>query len=120
MRKILLVSLLFVAACAPRPETMPTPQPVMPASSESDRHDHRTLNGMTAGELIAHFGKPKLQIVEGQSTKLQFAGPSCLLDVYLYPPESGSGAPRASYIEARNFQGGNVSAQTCAASIANR
>jgi hypothetical protein len=120
MRKILLASLVFVAACAPRPETMPTPQPVTTAASESDRHDHRTLNGMTVNELIQHFGKPKLQIVEGQSTKLQFAGPSCVLDIYLYPPESGSGAPRATYIEARNFQGGNVSAQACAAAIENR
>jgi hypothetical protein len=73
---------------------------------------------MTANELIQHFGKPRLQIVEGDGTKLQFAGPNCLLDVYLYP--SGSGAPRATHIEARNSQGADVSAQSCAAAIEHR
>lgn len=72
---------------------------------------------MTASELIQHFGRPRLQIVEGEGTKLQFAGPNCVMDVYLYPPSGGSGAPRATHIEARNAQGGSVSAQACAAAI---
>jgi hypothetical protein len=71
---------------------------------------------MTASELIQHFGKPRLQIVEGDGTKLQFAGPNCILDIYLYPSGSG-GTPRATTIEARNFQGGEISAQSCAAAI---
>jgi hypothetical protein len=71
---------------------------------------------MTADELIQHFGKPRLQIVEGEGTKLQFAGPNCVLDVYLYPPSSG-GTPRATLVEARNSQGNDVSAQSCAAAI---
>lgn len=75
---------------------------------------------MTANELIQHFGRPRLQIVEGQGTKLQFAGPNCLMDVYLYPPSSGAGAPRATHIEARNMQGNDVSAQSCAAAIERR
>jgi len=75
---------------------------------------------MTASELIQHFGKPRLQIVEGDGTKLQFAGPNCVLDVYLYPPGSGGGTPRATYIEARNLQGTDVSAQSCAAAIEHR
>jgi len=74
---------------------------------------------MTVHELIQLFGKPRLQIVEGDGTKLQFAGPSCLLDIYLYPP-SGGGAPRASLVEARNAQGNEVNATSCAASIQNR
>lgn len=74
---------------------------------------------MTAGELIAHFGRPRLQIVEGEGTKLQFVGASCILDVYLYPPPSG-GTPRATLIEARNAQGSDVSAQSCAATLEKR
>ena len=74
---------------------------------------------MTAHELIQLYGKPRLQIVEGEGTKLQFAGPACLLDVYLYPPPGG-GAPRANFIEARNAQGDGVNATSCAASIQNR
>jgi hypothetical protein len=120
MRYLILAALLFVAACAPRPAATPVPQPVAPTPVSTGLHDHRTVNGMTAGELIQHFGKPRLQIVEGDGTKLQFAGPNCVLDIYLYPPSGSSGTPRATYIEARNLQGGDVSAQSCAASIENR
>ena len=74
---------------------------------------------MTASELIQHFGRPRLQIVEGEGTKLQFAGPNCVLDIYLYPPSAG-GTPRATLLEARNLQGGEVSAQSCAAAIEKR
>lgn len=75
---------------------------------------------MTAGELIQYFGKPRLQIIEGEGTRLQFAGPNCILDVYLYPPESRSGPARATYIVAHNAQGGSVDAQACSTAIANR
>ena len=75
---------------------------------------------MTAGELIQYFGKPRLQIVEGESTRLQFAGPNCFLDIYLYPPERGSGPAKATYIAAHNAQGASVDAQTCSTAIANR
>jgi len=114
MRHIIPAALLFVAACAPRPESTPAPvrpaaaQPVQPAASQ---HDHRTLNGMTANELVQHFGRPRLQIQEGEGTKLQFAGPNCVLDFYLYPTQGGP--PRVSHIDARNFQGGDVSVQSC-------
>jgi hypothetical protein len=74
---------------------------------------------MTAGELIQHFGKPHLQIVEGDGTKLQFTGANCILDVYLSPPGSG-GTPRATLIEARNAQGTDVGAQSCVASLEKR
>jgi len=116
MRRIVPLAVLFAAACAPRPE--PTPVPVAPAPTAPSQHDHRTVNGMTANELIQHFGKPRLQIIEGDGTKLQFAGPNCVLDVYLYP--QGSGAPRATTIEARNSQGVDVNPQSCAAAIEKR
>ncbi len=70
---------------------------------------------MTAGELIEHFGKPRLQIREGDGTKLQFAGPNCILDFYLYPGQGG--VPRVSHIDARNFQGGDINTQTCVYAI---
>lgn len=119
MRFIVPVGVLLVAACAPRPEPAPTPVPTTPAPAAPSQHDHRTVNGMTAGELIQHFGRPRLQIVEGEGTKLQFAGPNCVMDVYLYPP-AGGGTPRATLIEARNSQGNDVSAQSCAAAIEKR
>jgi hypothetical protein len=118
MRYLFPAALLFVAACAPRPAATPTPEPAAPVPAAASQHDHRTINGMTAGELIQHFGKPRLQIVEGDGTKLQFAGPNCVLDAYLYPGTGG--VPRVTHIEARNFQGGSVDAQTCSYAIEGR
>jgi hypothetical protein len=114
MRRIAFLIILSATACAPRPEPAPAPAPTSPGQA-----DHRSINGMTAHELTQLFGRPRLQIVEGEGTKLQFAGPNCVLDVYLYPPPGG-GAPRATLIEARNSQGNDVNAQSCAATIQQR
>lgn len=73
---------------------------------------------MTAGELIEHFGRPRLQIREGEGTKLQFAGASCVLDTYLYPGQGG--VPRVTHIEARNLQGADLDAQGCVYAIEQR
>ena len=70
---------------------------------------------MTASELVQHFGKPRLQIKEGDGTKLQFAGPNCILDTYLYADPGG--VPRVTFVEARNFQGADVTPQTCVYAI---
>lgn len=75
---------------------------------------------MTANELAEHFGKPRLQVREGDGTKLQFAGPNCVLDTYLYPAPSGQGVPRVTHADARNFQGADVNTQNCIASIEGR
>jgi hypothetical protein len=116
MRHSILAGLLLLAACAPRPAPAPTPpQPAAPPAAVVDRHDHRTLNGMTANELVEHFGRPRLQIREGDGTKLQFAGPNCVLDFYLYPAQGG--VPRVSHIDARNSQGADFNAQACVHAI---
>ena len=119
MRRFLPFALLFVAACAPRPAPTP-PTPTAPAAATPSRHDHSTLNGLTANELAEHFGKPRLQVREGDGTKLQFAGPNCVLDAYLYPAQSGQGVPRVTHVDARNLQGGDVNTQGCIASIEGR
>lgn len=119
MRRLFPAFALFLAACASTPAPQPE-APAAPAAAASDDHDHRSLNGMTAGELIQHFGRPRLQITEGIGTKLQFAGPACVLDAYLYPPGNGGGTQRVTHIEARNFQGADVSTQTCVYAIEER
>jgi len=114
MRYLTLAVLLFVVACAPTPAPEPI-QPTAPAPATPERHDHRTLNGMTANDLLQHFGRPRLQVREGDGTKIQFAGPSCVLDAYLYPGQGN--VPRVTHIEARNLQGGDVDTQTCVYAI---
>ena len=59
---------------------------------------------MTAGELVQRFGQPALQVREGPGLKLQFRGP-CVLDAYLYPPDSGRGAERVTHVDTRLASG---------------
>ena len=122
MRYLNLAAILFIAACAPRPAPAPTPpQPTAPAAAAApSRHDHSSLNGMTANELVEHFGRPRLQVREGEGTKLQFAGPNCVLDAYLYVAPSGQGVPRVAHVDARNPQGADVNTQGCITSIEGR
>ncbi|HWU03408.1 MAG TPA: hypothetical protein VN222_11780, partial [Novosphingobium sp.] len=56
--------------------------------------------GADARALTALFGKPRLDVMEGDARKLQFTGTACVLDVYLYPAEGG-GEQRATYVDAR-------------------
>ena len=116
MRHLIPLAALLIAGCASTPAPEPV-QPVAAAPVAADSHDHSSLNGMTANELGQHFGRPRLQIREGDGTKLQFAGPGCVLDAYLYPNPGGAGVPRVSHIDTRNHQGNPVNAQNCIASI---
>jgi hypothetical protein len=75
---------------------------------------------MSANELVEHFGRPHLQVREGDGTKLQFTGPNCVLDAYLYPSSSGAGVPRVTHVDARNTQGADVNTQNCIASLEGR
>lgn len=61
--------------------------------------------GQEAALLARRFGTPRLDVAEGDAQKLQFAGQSCVLDIYLYPQRPGA-APVASHVEARQRQGG--------------
>ena len=119
MRHIILLSVALLAGCATTPEAEPV-RPTTSAPLLSNVHEHDNLNGMTQVDLTEHLGTPRTQIREGDGMKLQFAGPSCVLDAYLYPPASGSGAPRVSHTDARNLQGAPSSAKACIASIEGR
>jgi hypothetical protein len=116
MRRLTPFAALLIASCASTPAPEPT-RPAAPTQVKTDDHDHSTLDGMTANELGQHFGQPKLQIREGDGTKLQFASSSCVLDAYLYPNPSGAGVPRVTHVDTRNFQGNPVNEQNCIASI---
>ena len=111
MRRLIFASILLLAACSsPTPvrETIaPTPAPTGP-------HQHNSVIGMTANELVQHFGTPRIQVRDGDGTKFQWIADNCVLDAYIYPPESGQGVPRVTYAEARSRSGGQTSVTTCA------
>jgi len=78
------------------------------------------LIGMSASELVARLGTPRLQVREGNGSKLQFEAPDCVLDAYLYPPASGAGLARATHVDTRNREGQSVDQAGCLAMIERR
>lgn len=77
------------------PRKQPVPAPVV--------HSAPGLEGVIGGrtgDLARLFGTPRLDVQEGDARKLQFVGPACVLDVYLYPQGPGT-EPRATYVDAR-------------------
>ena len=61
--------------------------------------------GQNASALTRRFGTPRIDLAEGDARKLQFAGASCVLDIFLYPVTAGQ-EPTAAQVEARLRQGG--------------
>ncbi len=76
--------------------------------------------GANAGKLLREFGEPRLDLMEGDVHKLQFSGTPCVLDIYLYPPESG-GEPLATHVDARRASDGqDVDRAACVAALKKR
>lgn len=102
---------LLLSACAstpaaPRAATGPAPRSnivVMPEVMSGVGLDG--VIGEHAASLTRRLGEPRIDLAEGDVRKLQFAGRSCVLDVYLYPLSAGA-EPVATHIEARLREGG--------------
>lgn len=58
-----------------------------------------------ARSLIAQFGEPRLDVVEGDMRKLQFASQACVMDIFLYPLRPDA-EPVATWIETRRASDG--------------
>jgi len=89
------------APAAPAPSrvgVVRVPEVMSPAGLEG-------VIGAPAATLTRRFGEPRLDLAEGDARKLQFAGGTCVLDVYLYPLQVGA-EPTAAHVEARQRQGG--------------
>ena len=113
MRRFLAPSLaLLVAACASTPAVKPAEVVIKPTARPGGM-----LIGLDVHDLGQRFGQPAFQVQEGPGTKLQWAGGGCVLDVYLYPPESGSGSARVTYADARRPSGVDIDVATCLAQM---
>ena len=139
LRNLVLLPLLFAAACTgavPRPATsvpgapaaqsgrVPATKPAPPVSTGF--RTARVMNlpglegviGASPGELERQFGQARLDVWEGDARKLQFSGGACVLDVYLYPPRPGA-EPMATYVDARRSSDGlDVDRAACVAALA--
>ena len=104
---------LAVAGCATAPVAPPTtaaPSPVMTMAGLN------AVIGRTATMLASQFGKAELDVREGTARKLQFVGPACILDAYLYPP-AGGGEPIVTYVDARLPDGRDMDRASCVAAL---
>jgi len=74
--------------------------------------------GQDAAALTQLFGQPDADVREGTARKLQFAGPICVLDAYLYPKDGA--APRVTYLDAREPDGSTIDRASCVAALTRR
>lgn len=86
------------ATSVPRSTIRAAPQVMAPAGLEG-------VIGAPAAALTGRFGAPRIDLAEGDARKLQFAGSTCVVDIYLYPL-AASAEPTATHVEARLRQGG--------------
>ena len=117
MRRLILASTLVLAACATRPQEPVVQAP--PAVSRPSPQVRSSILGLTASELVGHFGNPALQVHEGVGLKLQFRSNSCVLDAYLYPPDSGAGTQRVTYVDTRLASGVATDQAACISALEN-
>ncbi|HEU4959909.1 MAG TPA: hypothetical protein VFT56_05835 [Sphingomonas sp.] len=102
------------APTAVRPTQVPEPAPPSYSSVGLER-----VMGQTAPALIALFGQPDADVREGEARKLQFQGPICVLDTYLYPKKKGR-APIVTYVDARQPDGSAIDRASCVAALVRR
>ncbi|MDJ0641543.1 MAG: hypothetical protein QNJ15_01890 [Erythrobacter sp.] len=110
-------------ASASVPPTTTAPQPPREAFRPPAIMSERGLDsviGARASALTARFGTARIDLTEGDARKLQFAGQTCVLDIFLYPLEAGR-EPVATHVEVRRRSGaGEIDRARCIAEIESR
>ncbi len=117
----LLLAGLALGGCAGQQASRP-PQsaPPPPPSTSYTTTGLESVLGATARALVGQFGNPDLDLREGPARKLQFLGPACVLDAYLYPPRSGRGEPVVTHVDARLPDGREMDRSSCVAALTRR
>lgn len=107
-----LPALLLLSACATT-----TPPPAPKIQTKAPPAD--ALIGASWGAVRALLGDPGL-IRRDQGVEVwQYPGPTCVLLLYLYRPESG-GDPKTAFIDARDLHAGAAPVQECLAAAIKR
>jgi hypothetical protein len=117
MRFILVLLPLLVAGCAATESRAPLAATRSPQMTKTGLD--RVL-GQTARGLTALFGEADQDVRESEGARrLQFAGPICILDAYLYPPRPGAEG-EVSYVDARQPDGHDIDRASCVAALTRR
>lgn len=110
---------LLLAGCSGSMIPESRPAGYVPSTSVALPPSVAAMRGQTAERLIGQFGKPQLDVSEGMARKLQFGGPICVLDAYLYPP-SGRAAPVVTHIDTRQRDGSPIDPASCVVALTRR
>ena len=119
MSKVILAAIpvLILAGCSTAPAAKPNP----PRSASSIQINPPTavnakgleaVLGKNEATLRSMFGEPRLNVQEVVGRKLQFSGPACVLDAFLYPDENGKGEV-VTHVDARRSDGAEVDRAAC-------
>jgi hypothetical protein len=126
--RIILAALLAAMIVAPaagqrsRGRTAPAVRPPAQREAPPPAPPRRGLDdvmGRDARALAALFGTAALDVREGRARKLQFLGPACVLDAYLYP-QRGGGEPVVTHVDARLPDGRDTDRAACIALLSRR
>lgn len=109
--------LAILAGCTP--SVVDRPAPGTPVQQTFSRAGLEGVMGSNAAALSRLFGRPDLDVREGNARKLQFLSAICVLDTYLYPPARG-GEAVVTYIDARLPDGRDIDRASCVAAISRR
>jgi len=119
MRHALFLLPLLAAGCATTVTPSPPPVAVTRSPPMTKTGLDRVL-GQTARGLTALFGEADQDVREAEGARrIQFAGPICILDAYLYPPRSG-GEGEVTYVDARQPDGKDIDRASCVAALTRR
>lgn len=110
---------LLLAGCAAVPAERPSAAAAPSARPVLSAAGLQAVMGRTAAMLAAQFGGADLDVREGSARKLQFVGPACVLDTYLYPP-AGGGEPIVTHVDARLPDGRDMDRASCVAALSRR
>ena len=114
-RTAVLATMVLLAGCV-SPASQVPPAVGQPSAPTYTTHGLESVIGHSARSLVGLFGPPGLDISEERARKLQFLGPACVLDTYLYPPRGG-GEPVVTHIDARLPDGRDMDRASCVAAL---
>lgn len=122
MRFALLMPLVVLSACATMPPVAPPPPVAVTRSPPMALTGLERVLGQDARSLIALFGDADQDVREAAGARrLQFAGPICILDAYLYPPKGGDARDGVvTYVDARQPDGKDIDRASCVAALTRR
>lgn len=107
----------------PKPGKVPVRTPVRvtpPAPKLQVAPGLEGVIGARPDDLVRQFGPARLDVIEGDARKLQFAGSACILDIYLYPQGAGRDL-QATYVDARRASDGqDVDRAACVGALRKR